>query len=46
MLEEGKRADLIVLNPETKRVGATMVGGEISYMSGEVARRFVGAKSV
>ncbi|WP_204113329.1 alpha-D-ribose 1-methylphosphonate 5-triphosphate diphosphatase [Shimia biformata] len=37
----GKRADLVVIDPETRRAGATITGGEITHMSGEVARRFL-----
>ncbi|PSL20225.1 alpha-D-ribose 1-methylphosphonate 5-triphosphate diphosphatase [Shimia abyssi] len=37
----GKRADLIVMEPETGRIGATLVAGKISYLSGDVASRFL-----
>ena len=40
-LEPGLRADLVVLEPESYRVSATMSGGRISYMSGDVAARFL-----
>ena len=39
---EGKRADLLILNARTRRVAATIAGGRVSYMSGEVATRFIG----
>jgi alpha-D-ribose 1-methylphosphonate 5-triphosphate diphosphatase len=39
-LEPGKRADLVVLERETHRVAATIAGGRVSYMSGDVASRF------
>jgi len=39
-LEPGKRADLVVLEKATHRVVATLAGGRISYMSGDVASRF------
>src|SRR6056297_1001330 len=39
----GLRADLVVLEPRTWRVAATIAGGRISYMSGDVAARFVSA---
>lgn len=39
-LAPGKRADLVVLHAETRRVCATIAGGQISYMSGEIAERF------
>lgn len=39
-LRPGLRADLVVIDPETRRVGATLAGGRISYMTGEAAARF------
>ena len=42
VLQAGLRADLVVIEPETRRVMATLAGGRVSYMAGEVARRFVG----
>lgn len=42
VLEAGKRADIVVLERETLRVAATLVQGRVSYMSGDVAARFVG----
>ncbi|WP_306153697.1 alpha-D-ribose 1-methylphosphonate 5-triphosphate diphosphatase [Roseovarius sp. MMSF_3281] len=41
-LQPGKRADLIVMEPATRRVCATMSAGRFSYLSGEVAARFIG----
>lgn len=41
-LGHGKRADLVVLDAITRRVAMTMAGGRISYMSGDIAARFVG----
>lgn len=38
----GLRADLVVLDEKTRRIGATICGGRISYLSGEVADRFLG----
>ncbi|MFO7771632.1 MAG: alpha-D-ribose 1-methylphosphonate 5-triphosphate diphosphatase [Roseovarius gahaiensis] len=38
----GKRADLVVLDAETRSICATLSGGRISYLSGEAARRFIG----
>ena len=38
----GKRADLVVLEPGTRRIGATLAAGQITYLTGEVGRRFVG----
>lgn len=43
LLEAGRRADLVVMEPASGRIGATICGGRISYMSGEVAQRFLGA---
>lgn len=40
-LTPGKRADLVILNAETHRVAATLAGGRVSYMSGDIAARFV-----
>lgn len=41
-LEAGKRADLVVVDAESGRIGATLVGGQVSFMAGEVAARFMG----
>jgi alpha-D-ribose 1-methylphosphonate 5-triphosphate diphosphatase len=35
----GLRADLCILDAETHRVAATLAGGRISYMSGDIAAR-------
>ena len=40
-LEPGRRADLVILESQSKRVAATLSGGRVSYMSGEVAARFL-----
>ncbi|MFS4580579.1 alpha-D-ribose 1-methylphosphonate 5-triphosphate diphosphatase [Phaeobacter sp. C3_T13_0] len=40
-LEAGKRADLVILDADD-RVAATLSGGRVSYMSGDVAARFLG----
>lgn len=40
-LTAGNRADLVVLDAETRNVCATLSGGQISYLSGEAARRFL-----
>ncbi|NVK14353.1 MAG: alpha-D-ribose 1-methylphosphonate 5-triphosphate diphosphatase [Rhodobacteraceae bacterium] len=40
-LEAGKRADILVLDKASLRVAATIAGGRISYMSGDVAGRFL-----
>ncbi|WP_299604301.1 alpha-D-ribose 1-methylphosphonate 5-triphosphate diphosphatase [uncultured Tateyamaria sp.] len=41
-LAPGKRADIVILD-ETDRVAATLSGGRVSYMSGDIAQRFVAA---
>ncbi|MFC6639166.1 alpha-D-ribose 1-methylphosphonate 5-triphosphate diphosphatase [Sulfitobacter sp. JBTF-M27] len=41
VLTPGKRADIVVLDAETRRVAATFVEGRVSYMSGPIAERFV-----
>ena len=40
ILRTGKRADLVVLDAQSKRVAATFVAGRVSFMNGEVAERF------
>lgn len=40
-LEVGKRADVVILDAKTHRVAATMAAGRFSYMSGEIAERFL-----
>lgn len=42
VLENGKRADLVVLDAATGRVAATFVAGRVSYMSGDIADRLIG----
>ncbi|OUS20596.1 alpha-D-ribose 1-methylphosphonate 5-triphosphate diphosphatase [Rhodobacterales bacterium 59_46_T64] len=37
----GLRADFVVIDPETGRLGATFAQGRATYMSGEVAARFI-----
>ena len=39
----GLRADLIVMDPKTRRIGATLSGGQASFLHGDVAERFVRA---
>ncbi|MCD9149553.1 alpha-D-ribose 1-methylphosphonate 5-triphosphate diphosphatase [Pseudophaeobacter flagellatus] len=38
----GKRADMVILDRASERVAATLSGGQFSYMSGEIATRFIG----
>lgn len=40
-LAEGKRADLVILDATTHRVAATLAAGRVSYMSGDIATRFL-----
>jgi alpha-D-ribose 1-methylphosphonate 5-triphosphate diphosphatase len=42
VLSPGRRADLVILDPLTGRVGATMVRGRFSYLPGAVAERCLG----
>lgn len=39
-LEPGQRADLVVVDPETRDICATMAGGRITYLRGPVGDRF------
>ncbi|WP_417724346.1 alpha-D-ribose 1-methylphosphonate 5-triphosphate diphosphatase [Salipiger sp.] len=41
-LEAGMRADLVVMEPRSRRIVATIAGGKVAWMSGEVADRFLG----
>ncbi len=38
----GLRADLVILDPATGQVGATIAGGRIAYLRGDCAARFMG----
>jgi alpha-D-ribose 1-methylphosphonate 5-triphosphate diphosphatase len=42
-LEAGLRADLVILDRATGRVGATMAGGRFTYLASPLAERFVTA---
>ncbi|MEO1639835.1 MAG: alpha-D-ribose 1-methylphosphonate 5-triphosphate diphosphatase [Pseudomonadota bacterium] len=42
-LAPGKRADLVIMNRETRQIEATMAAGRWSYLSGGVAARLSGA---
>ncbi|MGO4855166.1 alpha-D-ribose 1-methylphosphonate 5-triphosphate diphosphatase [Phaeovulum sp. W22_SRMD_FR3] len=39
----GMRADVTVVNAETRSVEATISGGRLTYLAGEAGRRFLGA---
>lgn len=41
-LEPGLRADLVILDAKSRRVAATMAAGRFSYLSGDIAARFLG----
>lgn len=40
-LEPGMRADLVVMNPETREIEATIAGGRMAHLSGDLAARFM-----
>lgn len=43
VFKPGARADVVVLDPDLQTVGATIAGGVVAQLSGEVAHRFVAA---
>jgi alpha-D-ribose 1-methylphosphonate 5-triphosphate diphosphatase len=43
-IEAGYRADLVILDKKGDRIAATISGGRVSYLSGEIANRFVAAR--
>ncbi|MFY0619722.1 alpha-D-ribose 1-methylphosphonate 5-triphosphate diphosphatase [Shimia sp.] len=42
-LDVGKRADIVIVNPDTHAVEGTIVGGRISHLTGDVAHRVFSA---
>ena len=44
-LAPGKRADFIVLDPDTRRIEATIAAGKINYLSGVAAQQFISCDS-
>ncbi len=42
----GKRADVIIVDAKTNRIGATISGGRLSYLSGEIGQRFIASQRV
>jgi alpha-D-ribose 1-methylphosphonate 5-triphosphate diphosphatase len=42
-LEPGCRADMVVVEEDSRRIVATIAGGAMSYMAGPVVDRFIGA---
>ena len=45
-LAPGQRADLVVVNPDTRTVEATIAGGRMAHLSGGAAQRFMGSKAM
>lgn len=43
VLQAGKRADLVIMNRDTRQIEATMAGGRWSYLSGGIAHRLTHA---
>ncbi|MEM6596439.1 MAG: alpha-D-ribose 1-methylphosphonate 5-triphosphate diphosphatase [Pseudomonadota bacterium] len=41
-LAAGQRADLVVIDPRTRDICGTIAGGQVTYMKGELAARFIG----
>jgi alpha-D-ribose 1-methylphosphonate 5-triphosphate diphosphatase len=42
-LTPGSRADLVIVEEDSKRIVGTIAGGAVSYMAGPLAVRFLGA---
>ncbi len=42
-LDPGMRADLVVMNAETRQIEATICAGRLSYLAGDAGRRFMSA---
>ena len=40
-LETGARADLVIVEDATRRIGATFAGGQVAHLSGALAARFL-----
>jgi alpha-D-ribose 1-methylphosphonate 5-triphosphate diphosphatase len=45
-LTPGLRADLVVVDPATRTVEATIAGGRMAHLSGGAAQRFMGSKAM
>jgi alpha-D-ribose 1-methylphosphonate 5-triphosphate diphosphatase len=39
----GRRADLVIVNEQTRAIEATIAGGRLAYLAGEAGRRFLSA---
>jgi alpha-D-ribose 1-methylphosphonate 5-triphosphate diphosphatase len=44
VIDYGRRADLVVINQDTRVIEATLCEGRITHLIGEAARRFLGAR--
>lgn len=44
-IDYGRRADLVVVNADTKMVEGTISDGRIAYLAGEAAQRFLSARN-
>lgn len=42
----GKRADIVVMNPDSRAIEATITGGRLTYLAGEAGRRFLSQTQV
>ncbi|MFW2588637.1 alpha-D-ribose 1-methylphosphonate 5-triphosphate diphosphatase [Sagittula sp. SSi028] len=40
-IKAGLRADLVIVERDSRRIAATLSGGQVAWMSGEVAQRFI-----
>jgi alpha-D-ribose 1-methylphosphonate 5-triphosphate diphosphatase len=45
-LDTGLRADLVVVDPATRRVEATIAGGRMAHLAGGAAQRFLGSRAM
>jgi alpha-D-ribose 1-methylphosphonate 5-triphosphate diphosphatase len=45
-LREGLRADLVVVDPRTRAVEATIAGGRMAHLAGGAAQRFMGSRAM
>jgi alpha-D-ribose 1-methylphosphonate 5-triphosphate diphosphatase len=45
-LAPGQRADLVVVDPGTRMVEATIAGGRMAHLAGGAAQRFMGSKAM
>ncbi|MDX1779777.1 MAG: alpha-D-ribose 1-methylphosphonate 5-triphosphate diphosphatase [Thalassovita sp.] len=46
VIDYGKRADLVVINKQTRAIEATISNGRLAYLAGEAAHRFMGQPDV